>query len=79
MPTRSELKSLYDRSESGNADPVLGVGNKWVWTSELDGSSSAWLFHFHNGAEFSPSRGFSSGDRDGSYNVRHVVAVRSRR
>lgn len=35
LPTRAELKSLYDKSKPGNVDPVFNVGEKWVWTSEL--------------------------------------------
>jgi uncharacterized caspase-like protein len=72
LPTRAELKSLYDTSKSGNADPVFGVGGKFVWTSELEGSSSAWVFFFNTGDEDTLTRA-------GSFNFYRVLAVRSRR
>jgi hypothetical protein len=74
LPTRAELKSLYDKSKPGNVAPVFGVGDKWVWTSELTGSDipgAACGFYFYDGTE----RG---GDRDNkNRHDRRVLAVRS--
>ncbi|TAN44652.1 MAG: DUF1566 domain-containing protein [Nitrospirae bacterium] len=73
LPTRAELKSLYDKSKPGNADTVFGVGDKWVWTSELDGSSNAWYFYFAGGSERMNARAPSY------YYGYRVLPVRSRR
>ena len=72
LPTRAELKSLYDTSKPGKADPVFGVGDKWVWTSKLKDSSGAWYFYFNNGYENPINRAYS----DDNF---RVLAVRSRR
>jgi len=72
LPTRAELKSLYDTSKPGNADPVFGVSNRWVWTSELDGSSLAWYFGFNRGGERDGTRVYSN-------LYTRVLAVRSSR
>jgi len=71
LPTRAELKSLYDKSKPRNADPVFNINNNWVWTSELDGPSLAWAFSFGYGFELSYPRDNSD--------YFHVLAVRSRR
>jgi len=71
LPTRAELKSLYDTSKPGNADPVFGVGDKWVWTSELKGSSGAWALRFNDGYELNDGRAY--------FALPRVLAVRSRR
>jgi tetratricopeptide (TPR) repeat protein len=76
LPTREELKSLYDKSKPGNVDPVFNVGDKWVWTSELyDEIKSipcACGFYFYEGAE-------KAADRDNSKHQdnRRALAVRS--
>jgi uncharacterized caspase-like protein len=75
LPTRAELKSLYDTSKPGNADLVFNINNNLVWTSELVGSSSAWYFYFNDGND----------DREGHsgrafpYSFGRVLVVRSRR
>ncbi|MDI6764759.1 MAG: tetratricopeptide repeat protein [Thermodesulfobacteriota bacterium] len=76
LPTRAELKSLYDKSKPGNVDPVFGVGDKWVWTSELynevPSMPGAVGFYFYDGGE-------KAGDRDNinRHNNRRALAVRS--
>jgi len=75
LPTREELKSLYDKSKPGNVDPVFGVGDMWVWTSELWNETTlpcAVGFYFYDGQE-------KAGDRDNSkrQNNRRALAVRS--
>ena len=75
LPTREELKSLYDKTKPGNVDPVFGVGDKWVWTSELWNEASipgAVGFYFYDG-------GVKGGDRDNinRQNNRRALAVRS--
>jgi hypothetical protein len=70
MPTRSELKSIYNKSMKGGADPVFHINDNWVWTSETVGDS-AWGFYFDDGHE-------GASPLDGSFfpNLR-VLAVRS--
>ena len=72
LPTRAELKSLYDKSKPGGADPKFNVSDCWVWTSELEDPSGAWGFGFFTGGE-------GSSLRDTSVAVDRVLAVRSRR
>ena len=72
LPTRAELKSLYEPSKPGGADPKLNVSDFFVWTSELNGPSDAWFFDFNNGNEY-------RNGRDNSNNNDRVLAVRSRR
>jgi len=72
LPTREELQSLYDRFRPGGADPMFHVSNKWVWTSELNGSSDAKRFNFYYGNVISY-------DRDLTNDFNRVLAVRSRR
>ena len=74
LPTRSELKSIYDPTKPGGADPGFKINGKWVWTSEVytDDPSLAWLFFFPTGHEYSYYRDYSN------YFTR-VLAVRSRR
>ena len=74
LPTRTELKSLYDGSYPGDADPRFRVGGMWVWTSDLYGydPSLAWGFDFGIGLE---GRGY----RAGSTECDRVLAVRFRR
>lgn len=73
LPTIAELQSLKD-----NLDPVFNVkdgyfGGHWVWSSELNGSSKAWLFVFNLGVK---EGGFS---REYSDDSGRVLAVRPRR
>jgi hypothetical protein len=50
MPTRAELKSLYQK-DSGprNITPLLEVTGWWIWTGETNTASQAWIFSFSNG------------------------------
>ncbi|MBF0555289.1 MAG: carboxypeptidase regulatory-like domain-containing protein [Nitrospirae bacterium] len=47
MPTRAELRGLYDAG---------GRRNNWVWSGELNGPYAAWSFYFNNGSEFAYDR-----------------------
>ncbi|MDI9561900.1 MAG: DUF1566 domain-containing protein [Pseudomonadota bacterium] len=69
LPTRPELKSIYNKSMKGNADPAFHINDNWVWTSETRGKS-AWLFNFAFGLDITYSR-FTS------YRFLRVLAVRS--
>ncbi|MEW6263625.1 MAG: caspase family protein [Thermodesulfobacteriota bacterium] len=72
MPTRSELKGLYEPGRgSRNMDPAFQTTGWWVWSGEIKGSSSAWPFYFGTGHEDWYSR-------NDSYDKR-AFAVRSRR
>jgi hypothetical protein len=72
LPTRSELKSIYNKSMKGGADPAFHINDNWVWTSETQGDS-AWNFDFGSDDENTAPRGpsYNSGSR-----VR-VLVVRS--
>ena len=86
LPTRVELKSIYNKYQIYGADPkfhltnMFGCGGDpklnlsymWVWTSELDGPSYAWAFFFTIGREFSFLRNYT-------FSSFRVLAVRSRR
>ena len=76
LPTRAELKSLYDTSKLNNIDPVFSIDRiNIVWTSELSerwGSSHAWWFFFRDGSE-------SQSPRNNTVLPSRVLAVRSRR
>ncbi|MCX5705787.1 MAG: tetratricopeptide repeat protein [Candidatus Omnitrophica bacterium] len=71
LPTRDELKSLYDKTKPGNVDPVFGVGNMGVWTSELyneiPSNPCAVFFNFSKGGEYAHTNTFTH----------NVLAVRS--
>lgn len=72
MPTRSELKGLYQRKKgSRNMTPLLKTTGWYIWSNEKAGSSSAWLFDFDCG------RGYRRllGD---AYDGHRAFAVRSR-
>ncbi|HEX9137520.1 MAG TPA: DUF1566 domain-containing protein [Nitrospirota bacterium] len=57
LPTRAELRSIYDASKPGLVDPKFKVSGKLVWTSELDADpSSAWYFNFYSGGEYTYTR-----------------------
>ena len=52
MPTRAELKSLYQKKVGPRKmDPVFKTTGWWVWSGEAKDSSSAWLFDFNYGYE----------------------------
>jgi len=46
LPTIEQLKSLFDPSKRGGIDAKFNVGEYWIWTSQLDGSSGAWDCNF---------------------------------
>jgi len=75
LPTRAELKSLYEESAPGHVYPVFNVTDMWVWTSDVDAANSslAWDFYFRSGDEGRGDRDVSGSRRD------RVLAVRSQR
>ena len=75
LPTIAELRSLYDKSKPGNADPVFNIDKDRVWTSELDAPMNAWYFDFRNGKESS----FNRDPNTESQGIFSEMAVRSRR
>ena len=71
MPTRNELKGLYQKGVgSRNMTPLLRTTGWWVWSGETKGSSSAWFFNFYNGNVYWLYRTYSNSTRG--------FAVRSR-
>jgi len=57
MPTKKELKSLYNKGAGQrNMTPLLKTTGWWVWSGEIKGSSSAWGFYFSYGSEYLYSR-----------------------
>ncbi|NVM22642.1 MAG: DUF1566 domain-containing protein, partial [Desulfobacterales bacterium] len=73
MPTRKELRSLYEKvAGTRNMTPLLKTTGWWVWSGETKGSSSAWFFYFRNGFE-------NWSYRSTSYDGLRAFAVRSRR
>lgn len=73
MPTKEELKTLYQKGAgTRNMTSLLKTTGWWVWGEARD-SSSAWLFSFASGYE-------SWGNRsDSNYHNGRGFAVRSRR
>ena len=52
MPTREELKTLYQEGAgSRNMTPLLKTTGWWVWSGETKGAESAWAFFFRFGNE----------------------------
>ena len=71
MPTREELKTLYQKGAgSRNKTPLLETTGWWVWSGET--KDSAWAFGFGSGRGL----GETCGLRSGSYYGRGF-AVRS--
>ena len=71
MPTRTELKGLYEKGRgSRNMTPLLETTGWWVWSVEKKGSSAAWDYPFDGGRE---TWHFLDGSR-----YARVFAVRSR-
>ena len=72
MPTRSELKRLYEKGKgSRNMTPLLETTGWWVWSGEKEGSSGAWGHYFYYGGDENwGNRGYRSNKR--------AFAVRSR-
>lgn len=48
LPTREELRGLYDESQQGHADALFRIDCNWVWTSEAKDETDAWFFNFEN-------------------------------
>ena len=69
LPLRNELQTLFRPTAEYMAHPAFRASGKWVWTGELEGSSSAWFFDFYRGHEDTANR-FSMGS---------VLAVQFRR
>ena len=73
MPTREELKALYQEGVgSRNMTPLLKTTGWWVWSGETKGSDSAWAFFFRFGNE-------PWSLRDNSGSTFRCFAVRSRK
>ena len=86
MPTREELKTLYQKREKCNIKPFLKTTGCWVWSGETKGSSLAWgydYFYEPGSSIFSGGSGSSTGTatfkRDDSTDSTRGFAVRSRR
>jgi hypothetical protein len=72
LPTRPELKALYQKGASrNNMDPIFQAPGAWVWSGEMDNAWSAWGFAFYSGLENSHGLDYAYG--------RLALAVRSRR
>jgi len=53
MPTREELKTLYQKGAgTRNMTSLLKTTGWWVWSGETRDSSSTWTFSFYLGYEF---------------------------
>ena len=53
MPTRKELKTLYNKDfGKHNMTPLLKTTGWCVWSGEAKGSTSAWGFSFSSGLEY---------------------------
>jgi hypothetical protein len=48
LPTREELRGIYDESQEGHVDRSFGINRNWVWTSETKEATDAWFFNFEN-------------------------------
>ncbi len=73
MPTREELKRLYQRGTgSRNMTSLLETTGRWVWSGETKDSASARDFYFATNRDSWYSRNYASGSIRG-------FAVRSRR
>ena len=72
MPTREELKTLYQKGAgTRNMTPLLKTTGWWVWSGETTDSASAWNLSFLDCSEH-------LGDRDSSLDTRGF-AVRSQK
>ena len=64
MPTVDELKTLFnERAGKRNMTPLLKTTGWRVWSAETKGSSSAWVFGFHNGIGYLSTRSDSATTR----------------
>jgi hypothetical protein len=72
MPTRAELKGIYQKGAAANhMDPLFQTVSVWVWSGELKDPAFAWGLAFYNGQEGWHSVDYGYG--------RLAFAVRSRR
>jgi len=71
LPSRVELKSLYDPSIKAEykIDPMFQLSACCPWTGDLYDSLTVWIFYFNNGHEIQYSRSYGINKR--------VLAVRS--
>ncbi len=61
MPTRKELKTLYQKGVGKrNMTPLLKTTGWYIWSGETKGSSLTWVLNFHIGFEDSYKRRHSS-------------------
>jgi hypothetical protein len=86
MPTRKELKTLYQKREKCNIKSLLKTTGCWIWSGETKGSSLAWGYDYYfepGGSILSGGSGSSSGPvtfkRDDSSDSTRGFAVRSRK
>ncbi|MBN2243575.1 MAG: DUF1566 domain-containing protein [Acidobacteria bacterium] len=64
LPTRAELKSLYDRSlkKQFKIKGPIELGGASIWSADVNNSGDAWSFNFFNGGtSMSPTRGGCGG------------------
>lgn len=75
LPTRAELRSIYDASKPGLVDPMFKVGGWLAWTSEVDETdpSIAWYYNFNSGGEYKYARDCACNE------YFYTLAVRARR
>ncbi len=74
LPTRAELRRIYDASKPGLVDPKFKVSDWLVWSSEVDSDPSfAWYFNFNSGGEYRYARDPACNE------YFYVLAVRTRR
>ena len=72
LPTREELRSLYDAEGGAHyIDSMFQLGDCCFWSGEFDGAKSAWAFSFYYGDDLSATRNRSDN------NYIRVFAVRS--
>lgn len=78
LPTRVELRGLFETGKTGCGIAMFNVTNKWVWSSELCnnyGSPGARVSYVNDGDDKCTSRDNATPFGYGS----RVLAVRSRR
>ena len=80
LPTMSELRSLYERFNSGNGllGVEFGVGNSWVWSSDFCGSFLNARYSTYYSTKMD-SRMSNCLLRDGGNGKGRVLAVRTKK
>lgn len=72
MPTRKELKTLYNKGAGEyNITPLLKVSGWWMWSAEKKFAGRAWAVYFVDGSERAHDRSTPYGPR--------AIAVRSKK